>query len=77
LDQVQRVEDDLSDQLNSLSGAGVVDRSLKHAAAVSVGCDFDQVGGDRVVDELVVLGNQFVQTFLDDLESKAVSICPF
>jgi outer membrane receptor protein involved in Fe transport len=67
LDEVERVEDDLGDQLDALGGASVVDGSLKNAASVSVGRDFDEVGGNSVVDELVVLRDELVQALLDDL----------
>jgi len=37
---------------------------------VSVSCDFDQIGCDGIVDELVVFRYKLVQAFLDDLQSK-------
>ncbi len=67
LDEVKRVEDDLSDELNTLSGAGMVDRSLEDTTSVSMRSNFDEVGSDGVVDELVVFRDELVQAFLDDL----------
>jgi hypothetical protein len=67
LDEVKRVEDDFSNELKSLGRGGVIDRSLENTASVSVSCDFDKVGGNSVVDELVVLGHELVETFLDYL----------
>jgi hypothetical protein len=37
---------------------------------VSVGCDFDKVGSDSIVDELVVFRYKLVQALLDDLQSE-------
>ena len=73
LDEVQRVEDDLSDELNALSRRGVVDGSLEDTTSVPVRGDLDQVGSDGVVDELVVVGNELVQAFLNDLFVSSVT----
>lgn len=72
MNKVERVEDDLGDELNPLSWGGVVDRSLEDTASVPVRGDFDKVGSDGIVDELVVVGNELVKAFLNDL---AVSRC--
>ena len=45
----------------------MVDAALQDAAAVAVRRDLDAVGGDGVVDELVVLGRELVQALLDDV----------
>jgi hypothetical protein len=37
---------------------------------VSVGCNFDKVGCDGVVNELVVFRYKLVQALLDDLQDK-------
>ena len=52
----------------------MVDGSLENATAVSVSGDFDQVGGDSIVDELVVLGHEFVQALLDHLDTVSMWI---
>jgi len=70
LNKVQRVEDDLSDELKSLRRGCVIDGSLQDTTSVSVGCDFDQVGCDGIVDELVVFRYKLVQALLDDLQSE-------
>lgn len=67
LDQGQRVEGDLGDELHPLRVGSVVDTSLENATSVSVRSDLDAVSGDGVVDELVVLGDQSVQTLLNDV----------
>ena len=71
LDQVERVEDDFSHQLQSLRWRCVIDRSLEDATSVSVGCDFNEVGCDGIVDELVIFGYELVQAFLDNLICQA------
>ena len=40
---------------------------------MSVRRDLDEVGGDGVVDELVVVGNELVQAFLYDLFVSSVT----
>ena len=72
LDQVERVEDDFSHQLQSLRRGCVIDGSLEDATSVSMGCDFDQVGCDGIVDELIVFGYELVQAFLDNLICQAI-----
>jgi hypothetical protein len=67
LDEIQRVEDDLGDKLEALSRGRVVDRALEDAATVAVGGNLDEVGGNRIVDELVVLGDELVETLLNDV----------
>lgn len=67
MDEVERVEDDLCDKLDALSWGGVVDGALEDTAAVTVGSDFDEVGSDGIVDELVVLGDELVEAILNDL----------
>jgi hypothetical protein len=37
---------------------------------VSVGCNFDKVGCDGIVDELVVFRYKLVQALLDDLQDE-------
>jgi len=37
---------------------------------MSMGCDFDQVGSNGIVDELVVFRYKLVQAFLDNLQSE-------
>lgn len=39
---------------------------------MSVSCDFDQVGCDGIVDELIVFGYELVQAFLDNLICQAI-----
>lgn len=45
----------------------MVDRSLQDTASVSVSGNFDQVGSDGVVDELVVVWDELVETFLNNM----------
>ena len=45
----------------------MVDGPLEDTTSVPVRGDLDQVGSDGVVDELVVVGNELVQAFLNDL----------
>jgi hypothetical protein len=40
---------------------------LENTTSVSVSCDFDEIGRDSIVDELIVLWYELVQAFLDDL----------
>lgn len=67
LNQRKGVVSDLGHQLDSLSISGVIDAPLQDTASVSVGSDLDAVCGDGVVDELVVLRNEPVETLLDDV----------
>jgi hypothetical protein len=67
LNKVERVENDLGDQLHALSRRRVVNRALKHTAPMTVSSNFNEVGSDGIVDELVVLGNELVQALLDNL----------
>ena len=52
LNKRERVVRDLVHKLNTLVLRSVVDAALKHAAAMTVGRDFDAVGGNGIVDEL-------------------------
>jgi hypothetical protein len=45
----------------------VVHATLKNTAAVAVSGNLDAVGGDGVVDELVVFRSQLVEALLDDV----------
>lgn len=45
----------------------MIDGPLEDATPVSMGSDFDEVGSDGIVDELVVLGYKLVEAFLNDL----------
>ena len=67
LHEVERVKDDFSDELHPLGRRCVIDGALQDAAAVSVGSDFDEIGSDGVVDELVVFGDELVEALLDHL----------
>jgi len=67
LNEIERVEDDFSDQLNALRRTGMIDRPLKNTAAVSMSSHLDEVSSDGVVDELVILGHELVQAFLNHL----------
>lgn len=67
LDECQGVVSDFSNELNPLRVGRVVDASLQDTTSVSVGSDFDTVGRDGIVDELVVLGDQPVQALLNDV----------
>ena len=42
---------------------------------MSVRRDFDEVGSDGIVDELVVFGNEFVEAFLDHLLERQRGLC--
>ena len=53
----------------------MVNGSLEDATSVSVGSDFDQVGSDGVVDELVVFRYKLVQALLDDLRIVSTTTC--
>lgn len=70
LNEIQRIENDFSDELESLRWRSVINRTLEDAAAVSMGGDFYKVGGDSIVDELVVFGDELVEAFLDNLKNK-------
>jgi len=48
----------------------VIDGSLQDTTSMSMGCDFDQVGSNGIVDELVVFRYKLVQALLDDLQDK-------
>jgi len=41
LNEIERVEDDFSDELQSLRWRGMINRSLKNTTSVSVSGDFD------------------------------------
>jgi hypothetical protein len=69
--KIERVENDFRDKLDSLSRTGMIDGSLQDTASVSMRGDFDEVGSDRVVDELVVVRNELVETLLNDLHESA------
>jgi hypothetical protein len=58
---------DLADELIFLALGRVVDAALQHAAAVAVRGHLDAALGDGVVNELIVLGRQAMQTALDDV----------
>ena len=68
----ERVVCDLVNELDALVLGRVVDAALKHTAAVAVGGDLDAIVRDGVVDELVVLGRELVETLLDDVVSVKV-----
>jgi len=52
LDECERVEGDLVDELHALMIGCVVNTSLQDATSVSVSGDFDTVGSNGIVDEL-------------------------
>lgn len=58
---------DLADQPGLLVAGGVVDTTLKDAAAMAVCADIDAVESDRIEDELRVEGGKLVQAFLDNV----------
>lgn len=52
----------------------MVDRALKDTATVSMSRDLDEIGGNRVIDELIVFRDQLVQALLDDLTAVSVEV---
>jgi hypothetical protein len=72
LNEAESVVSYLGNELDTLRVASMVDRSLDDAAAMTVSGDFDTVGTDGVVNELVVFRGQMVETFLDDVVSVQV-----
>lgn len=58
---------DLTDQPGLLIARGVVDTTLKNAAAMTVCADVDAVTSNRIEDELRVEGGKLVQAFLDNV----------
>ena len=69
LNEGERVVGDFGDELDSLRFRSVIDTALENTATVTMSCDFDAVGGYGSVDELVIFGSEFVQTFLDNMVS--------
>ena len=67
LDKRQGVVRDLADELHALRLGRVVDAALQDAAAVAMSRDLDAVGRDGIVNELVVLRRELVETLLDDV----------
>ena len=67
LNKCQGVIGNLRDELEALRLGRVVDASLQDAASVPVGRDLDAVSGHCVINKLVVLGNEPVETFLNDV----------
>lgn len=67
--KIERIEDDFGDELHPLSRRGVIDATLEDTAAVTMGGYLDEIGGDSIVDKLVVFGDELVEAFLDDLEA--------
>lgn len=67
LDEVERVEDDLRNQLHTLSRTGMVDTPLQNTTPMSVSRNFDKVGSNGVVDELVIFRYELVEAFLNHL----------
>jgi hypothetical protein len=63
------MEGDFRDKLNPLRIGGVIDTSLEDAATMTVCSDLNTVGGHSVVDKLVILGNETVQTLLNHVVS--------
>lgn len=47
----------------------MIDATLEDTAAVTMGGYLDEIGGDSIVDKLVVFGDELVEAFLDDLEA--------
>ena len=52
LNEGERVEGDLVDELHALMIGRMINTTLQDAASVSVSGDFDTVGSNGVVDEL-------------------------
>ena len=52
LDEGERIEGDLVNELHALMIGRMVNTTLQDAASVSVSGDFDTVGGNGIVDEL-------------------------
>jgi hypothetical protein len=67
LHEVERVSSDLADQLDLLEARGMINATLKNAAAVTVSADGDAVMAHGIEDELRVLGFEVVQALLDDV----------
>lgn len=69
LHQGQSIEGNLVDELDALIIRSVVDASLKNTASMTVSSHFNTVSRNSIVDELVIFGSEFVQTFLDNMVS--------
>lgn len=67
LHKVERIENDFRDELHSLSGGGVINATLEDTTTVTMSGYLDEVGCDSIVDELVILRDEFVEAFLDNL----------
>jgi hypothetical protein len=50
----------------------MVDRALDDAASVTMSGDFDAVGADGIIDELIVFRRQLVKTLLHNVVSVQV-----
>lgn len=70
--KVERIEYDFGDELHPLSGRGVIDATLEDAATVTMGGHLNKIGGDSIVDKLVIFGNELVEAFLDNLGASQI-----
>lgn len=67
LNKGERIIGDLVDELHALMIGRVVNTTLQDAASVSVRGNFYTIGCNSIVDELVVIRGQLVQTLLDNM----------
>jgi hypothetical protein len=65
LDKCQRVVGDLVDELDALGLRGMINATLKDTASMAVGRDFDAISSNGIIDELIVLGSELVETLLN------------
>lgn len=72
LDEGEGVVRDLGSQLDLLRVRRMVDAALEDAAAVAMRGHGNAVGGDSVIDKLVLLGGELVEALLDDVVSVEV-----
>ena len=52
----------------------MVNRSLQDTAAMAVGRNLDEIGGNSIVDELIIFWYKLIQTFLDDLGERQLTL---
>jgi hypothetical protein len=69
LNESERVVGNLGNELDTLTLGSVIDTALEDATSVTVSSDFNAVGSDRVVDELVVFRREVVEALLNDVVS--------
>lgn len=52
----------------------MIDATLEDTATVTMGGHLNKIGGDSIVDKLVIFGNELVEAFLDNLGAVRLTI---